>query len=757
MTKRSRNWRYVLPAVILGFACSRRLSDNRLEVAAARTQPRTFIPEHRTRSDTHAVLWVENCRWSDAGVLAEVNYDGVPIERNEMLMRANSPGGLPLLVDAWNEVGDERICFKFGRAFQHDHRSSTGSQGTTLGFGCSSQNSGDGLDGWFQGHRWGSDTAAQLEGSEQISRLPSCDLAAGHLFGHLETADGDTMSGAPDLFSPRARNSRSGKRIQRTTTASRSIGSVKQVDVTVTGSSGGNVYLDKGRAMRIEPGDEVILYPPGQGIVNGTVQSVSTNSSRCRVVSRATAIDIGTRGAVLIPVDRLEAITREESRRSQTVLDREVPEHPPWTRPPEEWNEEAPLLAPAYSREIWERETEIYGRVFAQYLHTWNRKTPDNQYSLGRIGTSLWIENPVGRGGGLHVDGELNRRGIFVDDARDEIDQPGRLDRLSYFWGGTQDQPVRYELGRFLHHEFPEFGFLDGAEFVYRTKSGNRVGFSLGALPEPFPDMKTGDDLGVTVFYRFIADEEENFSVGIGYQKTWHRGRADRDLLVGAVDYHPNPVMSVHGTIWGDFYGPEDTIKSTSFEITEAVLQATMLIGPGRGVAVYLSEVRWPELLRREFSPFVEEQVRRSGVNRYGLRAWQELGERVRLDGRVDLWRDRDEQDGVPWEVTCSVRDFFYDHGEVALSFFETQGIYTSGPGARVSMNRYLPWCFASVSYELAGYEFGQDSLRFWQQSVRANLDFNLQSRKSVSLFTDYRFGDHQNAVHMGLFFQKRL
>lgn len=382
---------------------------------------------------------------------------------------------------------------------------------------------------------------------------------------------------------------------------------IDRIEVRVTASSGGSVFLDQGRAAGIEPGDEVLLYSPGAGMVKGTIQAVSTSNSRCAVAFQAAPIDIGTRGEVLVPRDRRRTPDEDVSGTRREAAGGQVPEHPPWTHPPEQWDQEMPLLAPAFSRKASERERQIHGRLFADYSHTWNLKDPQHQYSLGQAGTSLWIENPLGRGGRFHLDGELNRRDLLLDDGDGEVDQPGRIDRFSYQWGGGQDQPFRVELGRFLQSEIPELGVLDGAEFVYRTESANRIGVSLGAMPEPFPDLKTGDDLQAAVFYRFISGEEENFSAAAAYQKTWHRGKSDRDLVIGTVDYHsPGGVLSLHQSVWGDFYGPSDNLKSRSFEFTQAETSGLLRLHPSRGLGVHFSRIRWPQLLRTEFLPSFE-------------------------------------------------------------------------------------------------------------------------------------------------------
>jgi len=493
-------------------------------------------------------------------------------------------------------------------------------------------------------------------------------------------------------------------------------------------------------------------------MVKGTIQAVSTNHSRCVVPFQTATIDIGTRGEVFVPSDRRWTPDEDASNPRPETTGRQVPQHPPWTHPPEQWDRETPLLAPALSREASERERQLHGRLFADYSHTWNMRDPQHQYSLGRIGSSLWVENPFRRGGRFHLDGELNRRNLLLDDADDERDQPGRIDRFSYAWGDDPGRPFRVEFGRFLQNEIPELGVLDGAEFVYRTESSDRIGVSLGALPEFLPDMKTGDDLQAAVFYRFVSDEEEHFSAAVAYQKTWHRGKSDRDLVIGTVDYFsPGGMLTLHQSVWGDFYTSSDDLKTSTFEITQADASGTLRLGPSRGLGLHFSRIRWPQLLRREYLPSFESQVRGDWVMRYGLSAWQEWGRTVRLDGRVGHWEDQDDRAGTTWDLRLALRDLLYDSGEVTLSIYDTNGVFTSGLGGRVGLSRRFSRGFMTVAYDIGGYSYTAEPGNSMQHGLHATFDYDLTPTTAISLSTDYWLGERQNSFGLGLFVQRRF
>ncbi|MCA9266061.1 MAG: hypothetical protein KDA60_19510, partial [Planctomycetales bacterium] len=416
-----------------------------------------------------------------------------------------------------------------------------------------------------------------------------------------------------------------------------------------------------------------------------------------------------------------------------------------------------PLLAPAHSRAINERPRELRGRLFTNYMHTWNREQGDDHYSLGRVGSALWMDNPFGQGGKLQLNGELNRRGIFLDDQQDQLRGPGRLDRISYQSKDVEGVPIRYELGRFLCDEFAEFGVIDGGDIVYRTQSGHRFGAAMGFLPEPFPNLQLSDDFSFATYYRFTGQQGSPLTTGLGYQKTWHKGTPDRDLLIYNIGYDPFPRFSVHGSLWTDFYDGRDTHKTRDVEITQAILHAIYRTKGGSGVGAHTSYVRWPQLLRQEFLPFVDEQIVRGEVRRYGLFAYHPLNDRTRLDARVDQWQDQSGNEGTSYEGQTTFRDFMMPQLQLTLAAYGNHGVYSSGPGGRFMLFSYRDWGATSIGYDIANYKLLQEGDRYFQHAVHSNLDLRIGSRQTLTLTTDYRFGERQDALQFGMFLQRRL
>ena len=246
----------------------------------------------------------------------------------------------------------------------------------------------------------------------------------------------------------------------------------------------------------------------------------------------------------------------------------------------------------------------------------------------------LLYENVTGNADSLHFDGEANYRNTDVPDDDDQRESRLRLDRLSYALGGHRFAPQRFEIGRFLHYGMSEFGVVDGVEWNVRRDEGDRFGLSAGFLPEPDLDHDTGSDFEVSGYYRWVPDESEEFSLAGAYQKTFHDGDADRDLVVGKLVYFPRDSWSFHGTTWIDFYTEGDDDKPF-VELTQAYLDSGRDWQNGASFHVTFSHLAFPQMDRDEFLPVTDDQLA------------DDHSERLALDGRVQMTRDTGLSTGV--------------------------------------------------------------------------------------------------------------
>jgi len=544
-----------------------------------------------------------------------------------------------------------------------------------------------------------------------------------------------------------------------------------RIEVTVTAVAGGSVYLDAGRGQGLEVGDSVRLFPLGGSALEGKLRAVSKSSSRAEFGSSAT-VQVGDRGEVLVPAARLapeppaqdpqpaeEAAEPVTPRRDDESPPRPVQEHPPWQEPPSGWDQSVPLLAPSSARTAAEREPRWRGRFWSRFSSTTDDSGTGREFESIRTGADVLYLNPFGHGGEFDLDIEYSRRTSDTGDPSDETESVLRPERFSYSFGGSRDESVAWEVGRFLQNGFPEFGLLDGAEYGRRLASGDTVGASVGFLPEPNDELDSGGDFQTAAYYRYVSNADEDLAIGLGYQKTWHEGRADRDLFVASSDWHIAERTYAHGTAWVDLYSGSDAEKSSGPELTQLTVNLTQRLESGDGVGIFLSHVKWPSLLRNELPVVADGGLANFEVTRIGVNGWTQLSDELRLSGRVDHWEDQ-EDSGGGGEVRIDLRDVLYEDGRVSVAIFDTRGSTSSGVGWRLSADRRLPAGFVSLTWQTTDFEqdgFNGSQQNLLHQVLRAAYDTQLAADWDLSLFAEERFGDEQDSRAIGFFLQRRF
>lgn len=536
------------------------------------------------------------------------------------------------------------------------------------------------------------------------------------------------------------------------------------IELRVTSARPRVAIVDRGTIDGLARGDRVVFRPRDGVPYEGTIVRIEERVAAVELDDPAFVPQPGTRGETRVPKARLDAArvappaTQPDAAKNGApgAARSGVPDHPPWERTDDEWTPEEPLLAKVRPLRPAERESRTSGRVYTiyDYAHSSEGSRSD---SFARVGTDLTWENAFGNGGDLHVDGEFNARSTTVPDDDDESTSRLRLDRLSYSWGGNRFQPNRFELGRFLQHEAPEFGVLDGFQWGRRLSSGNTIGASIGYIPEPDGRQSTGDDLQVAAYYRFVADESEMLSMLAGYQKTFHHMDADRDLFVAKLLYLPPVGWNVSGTAWIDYYDATDTAKGSGFEVTQAYLSTGRRFDGGSSIRFTYTHMAFPEIERNEFLPVTNEQLAKDRSDRVTAFGRQTLGGDVAIFERGGVWSDEDD-DGTDAELGLEFDDFLVGGLHVEAAGFGVDSRFEKTVGWRAGLSSTTSHGLWRAGYDFTlndidGFTNDNDSVP--QHRVRGSWETHLDSGWSLAAYGDLLLFDNEQSLVAGVFLER--
>ena len=540
----------------------------------------------------------------------------------------------------------------------------------------------------------------------------------------------------------------------------------EEVAARVTSTvAGTGIVIDRGAFDGLKVSDRVEFIVRGGIPQFGTVVEVEARSAVVRPEDPAFEPSPGVRATIDVPTERFDEPTETVLAPVRSDTKPSAPDGLPpssWENSDEDWTFEMPLLAEVKAVHPKTRPMSMTGR---SYL-SWNRiiDTEDGRGdSFLRAGGGVQAENPFGRGGLLHFDAEWNARKAQIPGMNDESDRTLRLDRLSYTSGGHRHDQSSWRAGRFLQTGVPEFGLLDGASISRRRENGDSYGGSVGFLPEPDKDQQSFEDFQLAGWYRWVADEREKLTVTTGYQKTWHNGSRDRDLIVSRLQYTPDEGWNIFSTLWVDLYGSGDDVKSSGPELTYMIFDASRAIDDRSGVDVEFRHQTYPELRRNDFPPVALAQIDDARVDRLSATYWRWLRPRssdslpMRGYARLGGWFD-EEDEGGDAEVGFELHEAFTDGGRFHLAGFTSAGKFSSMIGGRARYGVYGPKQSWSVQYEIRtndieGFDSDRDDLV--QHRARGSYEFFRASGISASFSALVQLQDREDQLFLGFFFQR--
>ncbi len=531
-----------------------------------------------------------------------------------------------------------------------------------------------------------------------------------------------------------------------------------RIELRVVSARVGSAVIDRGSADGLTRGDRITFRTREGKAYFGTLRRIEERGAQVDLDDPNFVPPAGMRGEALVPAARLKVALPPPPAASEAAPQTPptAPEHPPWPAREDEWTQDQALLARVQPLRPSQRPSSIRGRVYSivDIIHSTEDDRSDGFYRLGGEAT---IENSRGSGERIQFDGELNYRQTDVPDNGDDTGTYLRVDRASYAVGGNRFQPNRFEFGRFMHDNLPEFGLVDGIEWSKRRANGDRYGLSAGFMPEPDPALQSIQDFEVSASYRWIYDDSEQLSAAGGFQKTLHNSEADRDLFVGKFQYLPRNGWSFTSTGWFDYYRASDTAKGQSIEVTQAYVNTGKSWENGNSLSMVYSHLAYPELKRDEFLPVTTAQLADDHNDRLALQARVRVSDPMRLHASTGAWVDQDDS-GSDLDFGVEVDDLVSERSLIDVSGFATEGKFVSVLGARAMFSRQTNFGQWGAEYELSnnrinGFNDNNDDLP--QHRLRLFTDFFLDSGWSLSGHLETIVWDHENSVALGFYLQK--
>jgi hypothetical protein len=559
-----------------------------------------------------------------------------------------------------------------------------------------------------------------------------------------------------------------------------------EISATVVAVSGRSVYLDVGRKAGVFQGARVKFRLKSGALVTATIADVSANNARAEFedgttmpvpedraeveveapapkppVAAETAPASGQAGAADAASSAAAQTGAGQAGTTTPAAPRTVPDHPPWKQTLAPQNADAPLLAPAFGTRPEDRPVTIKGRSYS-VLRAIRDQRNGNDYLYARTGLSLEMRNAFGDGGRLRFQGDTEYRSV-KGPWDDESESRSRVQRFSYAWGLDKDAPFRGEVGRFFSAWLPELGIVDGGEAALRFENGVSVGAGVGYYPTTTEDLLGGDDYGFHVFADYQPDAggaggARTFQGTIGFQQTFHEGEADRSLLVGRVTANPTEDIRLFGLAMVDLYGSDDTIETSSAELTQLQAQASFRFTPATGASVSLIHTSWPELKRDDYSFLPPEMIGDGYVDRLSAMFWTKLDEDWRLTARSHAWRD-DTREGyggelsLDWTLPTETASSLYG------SVYYEDSAYTTGAGVRLQGHTNLGAFHLFLGYD--GFAYNTDTVTggpsdHLRHAVRGDVSWG-EGQWFWDIDAAYTFGDDEESFALGVSVQYRF
>lgn len=531
-------------------------------------------------------------------------------------------------------------------------------------------------------------------------------------------------------------------------------GAVDEVELRVASSRpNGYLVVDRGKRDLVQVGDRVVLTLRNGQVVQAVVREVDERTSTIEPLGQGIAVPLGSKGRVLVPQERRAAQQPKPKPEEPTAPP--VDDAPPRAQqqPEDDWRPGMPLLGNTRPLHAVDRSPAIHGRYYAvaDVVSTLG----DLSHSFLRTGVDGTATNLFADGGTFNFHGEFG----WLEETSGNTGTDLRIFDLSYERGGNRFEPLHWQVGRFLVRDMPEFGLLDGGSVDYRREGGDRFGASLGYLPNLDEDLDTLANLQIAAWYTWISDVSERFTVTLGFQKTWRRLDADRDLIVVKSRYLPFGGWNTTAVVWLDLYDNRDVGKSAASATRANASLGREWQGSG-GITLAYDHEEYPALLRPELpQTILPTTLLDAHQDRLTGAAHWFLGGGGRVDARVTGWIDEERQGGSG-DLGYSAEGWLQEGARTGLALYDVQGLTNTVVGVRAEHGKPLAGGRLDVLYELGFVHhegFPADRNDLLQHRLAGLWSSDLGANWTGLVHTDATLYDQELSFSLGIYLQRHF
>jgi len=379
--------------------------------------------------------------------------------------------------------------------------------------------------------------------------------------------------------------------------------------------------------------------------------------------------------------DEGEAVAEEQDR----------PSDPNESAKTEAQEEFVPLLAPTKRLpEITRPENVSHGRIQIRQILQTDSET-DLDYSMTRLGSSGSVERIGGSPWSFEWSGNVRYRDGDAYIRHPEY-QEAHLDLYEAVLQHPFDEGGFLRLGRFLPHELPGIGYVDGVQSEIAQSEHVRLGAIAGLKPGR-RDLDASTDEPLFAGYTTLeagTRERGYYSGTIGVMGSLYDGETDRLALLvdqragfgsdltlystAAIDFDVGAAQARNGTRLTrlDLYGVSKLTSSVTL----------------RGGVDHWE--RPDNLAERELLVVDDDRFFDDGHWRYWIGSGQRLTKSLRISEEVAFIDSDNGEDGARWRVGVTQAGLFSrPDASVTVTVYNLLGDAVDGYGGRVS--GYLP------------------------------------------------------------------